>query len=281
MKNIDIQKIFKNQFINDLSPGELNISSINYTSTRWDNVYRYDKRNFPLDVAVQRQVAYINSLFSLGRRDLLLEYFPQVNTCLKYLNTESTVVLEVGCGTGMYSFVLSKFLPEDATLILLDHSDEALGYAKQVFKDRKNVVYVKADAFNLPINDASVNLLITGGLIEHFTLEQQQQLLKEFRRVSQHEVHQYPYGSLVYWVTRIIIMCANRLKWPFGVEVPITKGRERILFNKDYTIEQIDFYKRFLYRLNIRSNTRLSSVVEKFGKMLSPKWFYYDKIASR
>lgn len=76
--------------------------------------------------------------------------------------------LEVGCGSGHLSTLLSQ---SGFRTILLDYSPAALACARNSFRKsqaRHAKTFLRADAFALPIADSSVDVVVSGGVIEHF-----------------------------------------------------------------------------------------------------------------
>jgi ubiquinone/menaquinone biosynthesis C-methylase UbiE len=80
--------------------------------------------------------------------------------------------LEVGCGSGGVSLYLHNRYGYDVTLV--DLSDEALAFARRNFELNARrpdwtAVFQKADALHLPYDDASFDVVMSFGLLEHFT----------------------------------------------------------------------------------------------------------------
>ena len=80
----------------------------------------------------------------------------------------SGVALEVGCGSGTIGATLAG---AGYNAILLDYSMSAIDLATRSFhglpgRERKH--YVMGNAFSLPIRDGSVDVVVSGGLLEHF-----------------------------------------------------------------------------------------------------------------
>jgi len=76
--------------------------------------------------------------------------------------------LEVGCGSGRLSASLAA---SGLTPVLLDLSMEALMCARKSYSatggaDRK--LYVRGDTFCLPLAAESIDVVVSGGLLEHF-----------------------------------------------------------------------------------------------------------------
>jgi len=80
--------------------------------------------------------------------------------------------LEVGCGSGGASLYFHDHHGYDVTLV--DMSDTALELAQRSFATnstapQQNVSFLKADANCLPLQDHSFDLVMSFGLLEHFT----------------------------------------------------------------------------------------------------------------
>ena len=89
-------------------------------------------------------------------------------------------ILEIGAGTGRDSFY---FAEENASLFLLDYSQNSLQIIKKLIPDRMKIFAIGGDAFSLPLPDESVDVVFHQGLLEHFRHEQAEKLLDENIRV--------------------------------------------------------------------------------------------------
>lgn len=75
------------------------------------------------------------------------------------------VILDLGCGTGIQSLKLSKF---NSTVIAIDIATALLEKAKEKCAGRKNIIFVRADAISLPLQEASVDYVSSyGDVISH------------------------------------------------------------------------------------------------------------------
>lgn len=79
--------------------------------------------------------------------------------------------LEVGCGSGGVSLYLHDRYSYAVTLV--DLSDEALAFAQRNFAANsiaahRQATFLKADAKQLPMGDASFDVVMSFGLLEHF-----------------------------------------------------------------------------------------------------------------
>jgi 2-polyprenyl-6-hydroxyphenyl methylase/3-demethylubiquinone-9 3-methyltransferase len=93
------------------------------------------------------------------------------------LYSESTKVLDVGCGAGFLSNELSK---EGLQITGVDLSEESLKVARK-YDQTKKVHYQTADAYKLPFPDHSFDVLTAMDFLEH--VENPDQAIKEFSRV--------------------------------------------------------------------------------------------------
>jgi ABC-2 type transport system ATP-binding protein len=71
-------------------------------------------------------------------------------------------VLELGCGTGLYTETLQKVADN---VVATDLSDEMIAFAKEKRGNLKNVVFQKADALNLEFNDEAFDTVFMANLI--------------------------------------------------------------------------------------------------------------------
>ncbi len=86
-------------------------------------------------------------------------------------------VLDVGCGTGMITFEISKFVRE---VVGIDKSKEMIKIAKK----SSNIRYIVADALNLPFKDKSFDLVISTTVMQDINKKDWSKFLKEIHRVT-------------------------------------------------------------------------------------------------
>ena len=131
-------------------------------------------------------------------------------------------VMEEGSGTGLASLGLAR---RGAEVFLLDKSDEALAFSRTAFAGaEKDHLATQASIIELPFKDASFDFVWSGGVIEHFTLEDQVRILKEMLRVTR------PGGSVIVIApsaeariyARAKAYADSRNAWQPGYEVPIS-----------------------------------------------------------
>jgi len=99
------------------------------------------------------------------------------HTLNKYFPSEG---IFVDCGSGT-SQTAVKIIKKDRKFIALDISYPILKYAKK----NMNIIeyFVNADILKLPFKDSSLQGIWNLGVMEHFTLEEIDQILNEFSRV--------------------------------------------------------------------------------------------------
>ena len=139
--------------------------------------------------------------------------------------------VELGCGWGTYTLSLAK-----AGLLrqiwLLDISVSALkGTLKMYRHFGFEPFLLQGEIHHLPFSDKAFELSLSGGLYEHFIGDEQQQLVDENCRISRKLLTELPESTLTYWIYRKFFTWwwGN---WPFGFEVPLSRGRLREVYEK-------------------------------------------------
>ncbi len=130
-------------------------------------------------------------------------------------NLQGARVLEVGCGRGA---TLLSLIQRGAQGTGLDYAESAIAFCnelKQSFGVNGQASFVQGDAFQLPFESASFDLVYSIGLIEHF--EEPSAALEEQFRVLK------PGGCLIvqvpqkYSLYTLVKMPLTRLGyWPYG-----------------------------------------------------------------
>lgn len=135
-------------------------------------------------------------------------------------------ILEVGCGSGIYSLALLKEMGNPtSTATLVDFSGIALEFAREN-AERNGVManFVRADAFHLPFSDNTFDIVWNEGVNEHFADARRQSIFKEMVRVCK------PAGQVVVIVPNALNLpyrlwkrvTERRGKWEYGLEIPYT-----------------------------------------------------------
>ncbi len=100
---------------------------------------------------------------------------------LKVTDLRGKNVLEVGAGTGRDSF---KLTDHGANVFMLDYAAGSLKIIKEIAVEEKvDVNMIGGDAFRLPFDDGSFDVVFHQGLLEHFRENDALRLLKENVRV--------------------------------------------------------------------------------------------------
>ncbi len=110
---------------------------------------------------------------------------------------EGEKILDLGCGTGYYLFLLSS-LPVNLDLTGLDHDKKALDEAKATLDNRK-IKFVLGDSHILPFKDNSFDKVVASEVLEH--LENDERALREIFRILK------PNG--------IVVISAPSINYPF------------------------------------------------------------------
>ena len=87
-------------------------------------------------------------------------------------------VLELGCGTGLFTESLQKI---SIKVVATDFSDEMVAFARQKRGEIKNVEFRKADALNLEFNDESFDTVVMANLIH--VIGNAERVIQESKRV--------------------------------------------------------------------------------------------------
>ena len=154
--------------------------------------------------------------------------------CVRYLYQEAggsvggMKFMEAGCGTSNIALVLAK---DGAKCFQLDLSSNAMTISKEVFaKGGEKGFLIQGDLFHLPFEDDSLDLVWNVGVLEHFTEDLQDDILKEMIRVTS------PTGKVVTfnpyakgYIYRFGKWFSEKVgKWPIGYEVPILTLRPNL-----------------------------------------------------
>ena len=117
--------------------------------------------------------------FILGQAvgDITIEHMQRYKIALNLV--EGKNVLDAACGEGYGSYILSK---KAKTVIGIDISSEAIEYASEEYKN-KNLKYICASIEKLPLEDNSIDIIISFETIEHVNENIQKKFLSEIKRV--------------------------------------------------------------------------------------------------
>ena len=107
------------------------------------------------------------------------EDFVAVATAVQMTGLEDPLIIEVGCGSGWNSEVLSHLLKRPVRYIGLDYSLAMTVLGKRCYP---NVQFVVGDATMQPFRDAACDILLSGTVLMH--LLGYQEAIRESRRVT-------------------------------------------------------------------------------------------------
>lgn len=93
---------------------------------------------------------------------------------------EGKIVLDAACGEGYGSDLIAK---NAASVIGVDISEEAIENAKVKYKADKNVIFKCASVIDMPVEERSIDVVVSFETIEHISEEDQKQFFKEIKRV--------------------------------------------------------------------------------------------------
>jgi len=105
--------------------------------------------------------------------------FKTAAEAIRFTGIEAPLILEVGCGSGYYSEILSYLLGYPIRYVGLDYSVAMVSLARKHYPKQ---VLLAGDATALPIADERVDIVMSGGSLMH-TLGYEA-AIKETRRVS-------------------------------------------------------------------------------------------------
>lgn len=138
-------------------------------------------------------------------------------------------ILEVGAGTARDSFQLTR---EGAKVYVLDYSEQAMQIVSRLDAENNSKIYpILADAFNVPADDETFDIVFHQGLLEHF--KDPLPLLTENVRVLKkggYLLVDVPQRFHFYTVIKHILIFFN--KWFAGWETEFSIGELTKLIEK-------------------------------------------------
>lgn len=153
--------------------------------------------------------------------------------------------LEVGCGCGSYSLILKK-VGIISEVTLLDISQTGLDLARKLFASfGEKCQTIRGNAMNLPFADGEFDLVLSGGLLEHFKPDEQQKIVAEQCRVGKKVLCQVPASTPAYWTMRMLLTL-RYLGWRWGWEEPMSFSKlQRLFAAENFKIVDKDFHNLF------------------------------------
>ncbi len=193
----------------------------------------------------------------------LAEVYPNTDRIRENIRECTSVsglrILEVGAGTGRDSFYMAR---DGATLFLLDYSMPSLQLIKKAAPHRDRIHIIGGDAFSLPFPDKSLDIVFHQGLLEHFTKNRAQDMLKEHARVLKPGgllVVDVPQRWHVYTVIKHILIALNA--WFAGWEREFSVRELKIMLQHE-GLDPIYSYGEWMYPSLVYRMTR-----EAFAKL--------------
>lgn len=200
----------------------------------------------------------------------------RISLIQNYLNLKNMLVLDIGCGTGEYDYLLYK---NKAIVIGCDIYIPALTIAT---KGNYHTHYVIADAMNLPLKNSSIEFTFINEVLEH--LENDSKCIEESYRVLKEKgiIAIYAPNKFYPWETHLKIgkLPSFFLSWlPTNIRKKIFKifkkdyasiyTRKKIheKFNKDYhIIDCQEIFPRIRELQNKNYYYKIERTIEKLSK---------------
>lgn len=151
-------------------------------------------------------------------------FYSKEGTLIKWLlkvGNKSDKILDQGCGIGQYALSVYKF--GFKKVVGLDFSEKLLKKAEQNAKNLKyEVKFVKGDIRNMPFNNNSFDVVISGGVIEH--VPESEKTISELSRIIKKQgyllIH-IPHKISTFTILKIIQKMVGI--WKLGYEKSFTK----------------------------------------------------------
>lgn len=129
-----------------------------------------------------------------------------------------STTIEAGCGAGWQSLALAR--TGKFQVSLLDFSQEALAYARQLFeREQVAATFLAGDVFTPGAPD--YDLVFNAGVLEHYTFDEQVAFLRGMASRSRKYVLALVPNKLCYWYWLWRTHEVSAGKWPYGKEVPL------------------------------------------------------------
>jgi ubiquinone/menaquinone biosynthesis C-methylase UbiE len=118
------------------------------------------------------------------RKSNLAEVYPNSDRIRrninKFIDLRGKKVLEIGAGTGRDSFDMAK---DGADIFMLDYSMPSLKIITDLKKEQDTIFAVGGDAFMLPFQTNTFDVVFHQGLLEHFRKSDAERMITENLRV--------------------------------------------------------------------------------------------------
>lgn len=189
----------------------------------------------------------------------------RIETVLEAINPKlQEKILDIGCGVGTLAFHCAKL---NASSIGIDYSKESIKVA-QLLSERygvsKNAKFLVANAIRLPFKDYYFDKVVAADFIEHVTLREKEELVREIYRVLKPDgvgVIFTPNGirekiGKIYWQIRHLLfgdkISTTRLHFGLTNKYELNPLLEKLKFN--YSLVYKDIKWPYLGRLPLVRN---------------------------
>ncbi len=206
-----------------------------------------------------------------------INHIPQlIETLRKNIDLRGSVVLEIGAGTGGNSSTLARL---GCQVIALDWSRAALERTRVTAVTlHTDLLIVQADAFRLPFDTSTFDLVFHQGFLEHFI--DPASLVREQRRVLKlggYLLVDVPQRYNWYTVSKHRLIRAGR--WPYGGWEREFSLRELTVLLQDCGFRHIEAYGWGYYPRLLEMVRNLSKIEKKLFRRDRPPsslWRRYD-----
>lgn len=220
---------------------------------------------------------YVQRQLKIGANDRLISLYKRL---LDLGLKEDSKVLELGCGVGIFTKLLSKKLTS-GILEAVDLSEKSIAVAKEELKGKSSIILNVADVVKYQPQNSDFDFITLMDVIEHIPLDQHEELFQNLAEICTDK-------------TRITINIPNpqyiayaRLNHPESLQVidqevelfPLMQHLEKhdleLIFFEEYGIWEADDYhfmvirKKQKFTLKHLSDQR--NISEKISKKVSDK----------
>lgn len=108
---------------------------------------------------------------------LSLQHFHRYYFVLNQLRLDEKTILDIACGEGYGSEILSR---KAKVVYGIDISKESIEHANKEYQ-RPNLIFKEGDVANIPLGENSVDIVVSFETIEH--VDNQNQMIKEIKRI--------------------------------------------------------------------------------------------------
>jgi len=189
------------------------------------------------------------------------------------------VILEVGSGSGRLLTRIGLEHKEDYIVVGMDNLPESNDIIrKSITKFELNGLSVRGDAFYLPLQDNSIDVVCSGGLLEHFNEPDVNMVINEMVRVL--KSGGLFYADIIPYKRSLCRPLVRSVQWEYENDFNMKKWRDIFIKNRLMNIKMFnglvlppDFYGRwrssgkmnFMYKhkdfIKSLDNTVLSSIL--------------------